>query len=110
MISQDENQAPNNDANTPHNISSNAVGIFHTNLAPPEQTIPKTNMRIPQKNTVTENTGAKISQKMPNIPAIPSAIKIKPPIIAIIKPIFAKERIIFIPPRRNYFYCFIENV
>lgn len=48
---------------------------------------------MPQKNAVNEKAGAKINQKIPSTPAIPKKRKIKPPINAITKPMFARIRI-----------------
>jgi len=92
IISHAVNQAPNNEATIPHNSNSIAVGTFQTNFAPPAQTMPKTSMTIPQKKAVRENNGAKISQKIPKIPARPRIIRMIPPNIAKIKPMFASVR------------------
>jgi hypothetical protein len=103
-MSQAVNHPPKKDAITPSSINKIAVGTLDTNFAPPAQMMPKTSITIPQINAVNEYKGAKMNQKMPNMPAMPRKMRIKPPINAIIKPIVANARIMFSPPKQFDFW------
>jgi hypothetical protein len=99
-MSQAVNHPPKNEAITPSSINKIAVGMLETNFAPPAQIMPKTSITIPQINAVKEYNGAKMNQKMPNMPAMPRKTRINPPINAIIKPIVANIRIMLSPPKQ----------